>query len=240
MALPPARHDNLNDFRILVIDTHPLMPAGSAVRTAIGRLADRLVKAGAKVAHRSALLPNLAESARLYMRLLASNKAAGLSLDRYEAAQRPAAGLAPGDNSLSAERARHGHELPRLDCSRRDVRARLQQQWSLLFRECDVMLYPPAAVPAFPHDHSAPIEARRLEIDGKAYPFRDACLVWADPATTCGLPATLAPIDLSPSGLPIGIQIIGPYLEDRTAIAFAELLERALGGFLPPPGYARS
>jgi len=62
--------------------------------------------------------------------------------------------------------------------------------------------------------------------------------VWADPDTTCGLPATAAPIDRSPSGLPIGVQIIGPYLEDRTTIAFAELLERELGGFAAPPGCA--
>ena len=33
---------------------------------------------------------------------------------------------------------------------------------------------------------------------------------------------------------PIGVQIIGPYLEDRTPIAFAELLEREFGGFVPP------
>jgi amidase len=98
-----------------------------------------------------------------------------------------------------------------------------------------VVIYPAAAVPAFPHDHSEPIEARHLDIDGKAYPYHDACFVWADPATTCGLPATAVPIDRSPSGLPIGVQIIGPYLEDRTTIAFAELLEREFGGFLPPP-----
>jgi amidase len=30
------------------------------------------------------------------------------------------------------------------------------------------------------------------------------------------------------------VQIIGPYLEDRTMIAFAELLEREFGGFVPP------
>jgi amidase len=30
------------------------------------------------------------------------------------------------------------------------------------------------------------------------------------------------------------MQIIGPYLEGRTTIAFAELLKREFGGFVPP------
>jgi amidase len=51
------------------------------------------------------------------------------------------------------------------------------------------------------------------------------------------LPATVAPIERSASGLLIGVQIIGPYLEDRTTIAFAALIERQFGGFVPPPGY---
>ena len=61
LALPAPRHDQLKDFRILVIDTHPLMPTGDAVRSAIGRLADRLGKSGARVARSSASLPDLAE-----------------------------------------------------------------------------------------------------------------------------------------------------------------------------------
>ena len=114
------------------------------------------------------------------------------------------------------------------------ARQHLQQQWHVLFREFDVVLYPAATVPAFPQDQSEPIEARQLDIDGRAYPYLDACFIWADPATTCGLPATAAPIGRSPAGLPIGVQIIGPYLEDRTAIAFAGLIEREFGGFVPP------
>jgi amidase len=39
------------------------------------------------------------------------------------------------------------------------------------------------------------------------------------------------------AGLPVGAQIIGPYLEDRTTLHFAELLEAEFGGFVAPPGY---
>ncbi len=237
LALPPARHDHLKDFRVFVVDTHPLIPTDDAVRSTIDRLSDRIAKAGAKVGRASALLPNLADSARLYRKLLGSAKSTSLTPDVYQETRRSAAALAPSDSSLSAEHTR-GTVMSHRDWLEADAsRARFQQQWSLFFRDWDVVLYPPASVPAFPQDHSLPIEARHLEIDGKAYSYYDACFVWADPAGTCGLPATAAPIDRSPTGLPIGVQIIGPYLEDRTTIAFAEMLEREFGGFVPPPGY---
>ena len=91
--------------------------------------------------------------------------------------------------------------------------------------------------PPYPHDHSIPDYARHIDIDGKEYPYQDQ-LVWAGVATAPGLPATAAPIDRSDTGLPIGVQIVGPYLEDRTTIAFAELMAREFGGFVPPPSYA--
>jgi hypothetical protein len=49
------------------------------------------------------------------------------------------------------------------------------------------------------------------------------------------LPATVAPIERSASGLLIGVQIIGPYLEDRTTIAFAALIERESAASFRPP-----
>jgi amidase len=112
----------------------------------------------------------------------------------------------------------------------------LQQQWSAVFREWDVVLCPPMPTPAFLHDHT-PMAERRIDIDGRQFSFFDQ-LVWPEIATTPGLPATAAPIGLSDTGLPIGVQIVGPYLEDRTPIAFAALMEREFGGFVPPPGYA--
>jgi amidase len=117
------------------------------------------------------------------------------------------------------------------------ARIKLRQQWHELFREWDIVLCPPMATPAFPHDHSTPLSARRIEIDGKQYPYFDQ-MVWPEIATTPGLPATAAPIGLSETGLPIGVQIVGPALEDRTPLAFAALMEREFGGFVPPPGYS--
>lgn len=60
---------------------------------------------------------------------------------------------------------------------------------------------------------------------------------WAGLPVLPGLPATSFPLGLDDDGLPVGAQAVGPWLEDRTPIAFAGLLEEAYGGFLVPPGY---
>jgi Asp-tRNA(Asn)/Glu-tRNA(Gln) amidotransferase A subunit family amidase len=57
------------------------------------------------------------------------------------------------------------------------------------------------------------------------------------PATLTGCLATTAPAGLSRSGLPVGLQIVGPYLEDATPIGFAQLLAGEIGGFQQPKGY---
>jgi amidase len=240
LALRSARHDDLKSFRVLVIDKHPLVPTASAVSAALDRLSERLLHAGVKVAHASPMLPDLAESARLYTRLLSSLWGAGLPPRAYAKIRSAAEVLSPHNRSLAAERTRGAVISHRGWLAADRTRVRLQQQWSELFREWDVVLCPVMPTPAFPHDHSFPIESRHIRIDGKSYSYLDAQLVWAELATTPGLPATVAPIDRLESSLPIGVQIIGPYLEDRTTIAFAELLEREFGGFAPPPGYAES
>ena len=89
--------------------------------------------------------------------------------------------------------------------------------------------------PAFPHDHT-PVGTRELDVGGRRISYFDQ-LAWAGPATLNGLPATTAPVGRSAGGLPIGVQIVGGFLEDLTTIAFAGMLEREFGGFTPPPGF---
>ena len=52
-----------------------------------------------------------------------------------------------------------------------------------------------------------------------------------------GSPATAAPIGQSSSGLPVGMQIMGPFWEDATSIEFAALLSDMIGGFTALLGY---
>jgi amidase len=233
LALPPPRHEKLAEFRVLVIDKHPLCPTAASVTAALNGLADRLGKVGCTILRESAKLPDLAQTARIYRELLSASFSADITPEVRERAEAAAKSLSADDQSLSAEQVR-GLTISHPEWIRKSrIRGGLRARWLGLFREVDLVLCPPMPTPAFPHDHS-PQFARKLEIDGAQVPYNDQS-VWAGIAILNGLPATTAPNGRSESGLPIGVQIIGNYLEDRTTIAFAGLIEREFGGFTPPP-----
>jgi amidase len=233
LALQPPRHTDLKGFRVLVIDAHPLLPTGQAVRAAIERLAAWLERSAGTMARASALLPDLAVNARAYTQLLVSGFAADVPADGYRELERAAAAMAPEDESLRAVGAR-SRVLSHRDWIMADrVREGHKQRWRDLFREWDVVVCPIMPTPAFLHDYSPP-ETRLVRIDDQDHPYGDQ-MVWAGVATLPGLPATAMPLGLSDSGLPIGVQVIGPFLEDRTTIAFARLVAQGFGGFVAPP-----
>ena len=233
LALPPPRHDGLAGFRALVIDAHPLCPTAASVTAALDGLTEHLAKLGVQIVRDCPKLPDLALTTQTYVELLAAFFAADLTAERREAVMLAARSLSADDNSIAACRMR-GFAISHADwilASRR--RGALRGRWLALFEDVDVVLCPAMPTPAFPHDHT-PILTRELEIDREKRPYIDQ-LAWAGPATLNGLPATTAPIGRTDAGLPIGVQIIGGYLEDRTTIAFASLIEREFGGFVPPP-----
>jgi amidase len=228
LALPPPRHTEMKNFRVLLIDTDPLMPTDKVVRGTLETLTANLAKAGVSVDRSSPLLPDFAASSRLYMRMLMSFLAAGVVLVC------PAAALPADDTSLGAERLR-GIALGHRDWLMADGgRSRLRAQWRELFKTYDAVICPIMPTPAYPHDHSDEQEKRRIKIDGKDYVYPDQ-LSWPGIATLPGLPSTALPTGFAPDGLPVGVQIVGPWLEDRTPLKLAELIEREFGGFKPPP-----
>jgi amidase len=233
VVLPPARHERLGDFRVLVLDEHPLLATGSAVRAGVDRVATALAGGGARVERHSPLLPDLTEAATLYAQLLFSNLGARVPAETYERLRTHAAGLSADDQSLDAARLRGmvaGHR-EWIEANLR--RERHRHGWRRFFAEFDAVVCPITPVPAFPHDHHPDRAARRIDIDGVEYPYLDQP-VWAGLATMPGLPATAVPAGRSPEGLPVGVQLIGPMFEDRTPLRLAELLEQTIGGFQAP------
>jgi amidase len=178
----------------------------------------------------------MAEADRLFRRLLTAAMSARQSDDLFRENIEKAEALAPGDRSgdaaaLGGMTCRHRTWL--IDNERRH---QLRLAWAEFFRDYDVLLCPPVATAAFPHDHQGELFSRTATINGQERPMAEQ-LFWAGLAGLCYLPATVAPAALTPGGLPVGVQIIGPQYGDLTTIRLARLLEREHRGFVPPPGY---
>jgi amidase len=175
----------------------------------------------------------LARTTGLHVELISASYAADIPGAERERLVAEAAFLSPDDGNIGAAR-RRGLALSHSEwIARSRMRIGLRQRWQDLFREVDVVLCPVTPTTAFPHDHS-PRWERCIDIDGQSVSYGDQA-AWLSIASLTGFPATLAPIERTARGLPVGIQIIGGYLTDRTTIAFAGLLEAAFGGFALPP-----
>jgi amidase len=225
LALPRARHATLRDFRVLLLDEHPLCPTAGSLSVALNDLADHLSRAGCRVARHSPLLPDLAEEARLFRTMLGAFFSASIPEANYRLIAEGARSLDKEDQGLGACWLR-GMTLSHRDwLSLTRARSRIAQQWRELFDVFDIVLCPVMPTTAFVHDHTPDQRDRHCEVDGVDVSHFDRA-VWLGTSVLSGLPATAAPIALSAGGLPIGVQIIGGYLEDRTTIGFAELLEQ--------------
>ena len=198
LALPVPRHERLGDFRVLLLTEHPAAACSADMRQAIEDTGERMARAGAKVVRQSDLLPDLQAISDTYSTVVTT------FLGAFEPG---------GSTTLTA------HDWIRLMGQRDAVRV----QWRAFFKQFDALLCPPFGCAAFPHESNPDFEARRLTIDGRPTPY-GAQGAWSTMASLAGLPATVAPVARDADGLPLGVQIIGPFLEDRTPIALARLL----------------
>ncbi|MCP5030781.1 MAG: amidase [Actinomycetia bacterium] len=115
-----------------------------------------------------------------------------------------------------------------------EQREQIRRQWAEFFTRFDICLCPVIIVPAFEHYQEGNLYSRRLIVDGQDRPYADLIL-WTSLIGMAYLPSTVVPVGLSPDGLPVGIQIVGPFLSDRSTLAVARHLEQLLGGYQVPP-----
>ena len=236
LRLSPPRRKTLREYRVAVMSTDPTAEVDSAVQDRLQALADFLAKKRVKVSDRARPDIDTREAHRVYIQLLraaTSGRQSGAEFDKNLAIVRT---LAPEDESYFAQMTRANTLHHRDWLAANETRHRMRGKWAEFFKEWDLLLCPPAASAAFPHDHEGERHERTIEVNGKRVAAVDQ-LFWAGLTGMVYLPATVAPIGLTPGGLPVGVQIAGPQYGDRTCIAFARLLEQEYQAFVPPPGY---
>jgi amidase len=242
VSLPAARRERLADFRVAVLPSIPWLPVDEQITAALHDLAGRLARLGAVVKEAQPDgLGDHREYHGFYRTLLSA--VTGARVDAETRRQRIATFRKAGDDfSLGAARGLEGSAGDYILWNGR--REQHRAAWRAFFREWDVLLAPAINVLAYPHIERAwPADDSDLTltftVNRRPVPYLHG-LCYPALSTVPGQPATAFPVGLSRDGLPIGLQAIGPYLEDLTPIRFAALLAREIGGFRKPSGYDES
>jgi amidase len=176
------------------------------------------------------------EAFRLYVRLLAAAQSGRASEEMLARMREAKERRRADDMSAAALYERTVDMTHREWLHLNEQRFRFRRMWGQFFREWDVLLCPVITTPALPHMQQGETWEREATVNGRAIPYNEM-LFW--PGITCAfhLPASVAPIGMSAAGLPIGVQIVGPFHGDRTTIHVADLLEQHWRSFVPPPGW---
>jgi amidase len=210
LAFPPPRHESISGYRVgLWLDDPACAVEGSAVEL-LAAAASALASSGAKVTESRPPL-DLAEVGSLFDQLLL-----------------PAISVSFDDD---LGQALGGSHRTWLELHRR--RTLIRQVWADWFKDYDVLLCPVMPMLPFPHDHAGSVADRWVIINGVSRPQAE-CLAWTGLVGMAYLPSTVVPVGRV-GDLPVGVQVVGPYLEDRTSLFVAGALADTLGGYTPPP-----
>ena len=215
LDLPPSRATELGDFRVaawLDSDFSPVDPSVAAV------LADAVVAlegAGARIDDERR--PDLDATAAAYDGAALIGLATAISDNDHREG-------AAGETSHRSWDVRHRE------------RGEIRQRWAEFFTDIDIVLCPVSPVPAFEHVHDPAgsnwANARLADFGDRPYV---ETMFWNTLIGSAYLPVTTPPIGRTTDGLPVGIQVVAPYLHDHTALTFARRISEVLGGYEAPP-----
>jgi amidase len=208
-----------------------VVPVAGDVRANLDSFAARLAAAGARVDAVALPVP-LAEGFRAWRDL--TLPIFGLGLPEKEYAELAGLENVPGDDpDLVIGRTMASRFRSWMRAA--ELRERQRAAWARFFERYDVVLAPVMPTAAFPHDTDRPVAERLLDVDGVAVPHFLAA-AWCGAIGAALLPVVTLPTGPNQAGLPVGVQLIGPFLSDLRLLRIAEILDAAAGpGFVPPP-----
>ena len=224
--------DDVAGLRVATVfdEGRDLLPVARDVEANLHSFASRLDVAGAQVDAVS-LPVSLADGLRAWQDLVLPIIGTGLPDEVFAAfaGLDDQSGDDPMTNSARALVSRY-----RSWAQANELRQLQRVAWATMFESYDVVLAPVMPTAAFPHDVERPITDRVLDIDGTPVPHL-IVMAWCGAIGSVLLPVVTVPTGPTPEGLPVGVQVIGPFLSDLRLLAIAAALDEAAGpGFTPP------
>lgn len=202
----------LNGLRLGVVLDDPNCAVSSDVGTVLSDAVDRLAAAGVEIIQG---WPVGVDPARVMPSF-------GFALQRFMAAADPTSDWSATDAHIEQERQTLGE---------------LRAAWTSHFSEVEAFLCPVNFTAAIAHD-DRPFDERTVStVDGQRR--YDEQPFWTSQPAVAGLPALAAPAGRTSSGLPVGVQIVGPIDGDELIVDIAELLADVLGGYQSPGSASR-
>jgi amidase len=236
LQLPPPRAHSLAAYRIAAWLDDPYCSVDHEILAVYQRVVDALLGAGARVNQQARPAVSLAEGHDIAQRLIQGAMSTWLPDEQFQSLLERAESAPAGDQSPPVRWARNITQRVRDHKLVEERRLRLKAACADFFDEYDALLCPVTPTPAIPHDQNPDVDARTIRVNGVARSYGDQ-FSWLQAIGVAHLPVVVAPVGLTAAGLPVGIQIVAPHLEDRTAIDVAARIAEVVGGFQAPPGY---
>ncbi len=231
LDLPAPRTRQIGELRIAAWIDDPFCPVDADTRGVLAQVATSLADAGATVDTDARPGFSLERARTIFEALLFAALAGGHSRDKIEYMSAATDETVIG-HIKRATAARHRDWL-----ANHERRLQLCERWAEFFAGTDDSVFDAILLPVHPraaiaHDHSPQWE-RVVEIGGVEKPYLDL-FSWIAPAGAGLLPATVVPVGSDRDGLPIGVQIVGPFLHDRTTLQVARAVESITGAAHTP------
>jgi amidase len=227
LELPMPRRTALREYRVGLWSDDSYCGVDADTRKVLDHVARELRRAGVRVD--DTIRPvDLSASDELFTGLMYATGSATADPGDFARECAQADGLAPDDRSPGAVylRARTIRHSAWIQADER--RHRLRAAWATYFTDHDALITPAAPTAAIEDQTHRPIPERHLTVDGRRRGYWEQT-TWANLAGHVGLPAATVPIGHTGAGLPMGVQVIGPYLHDRTVTHLAGLLADLAG-----------
>jgi amidase len=221
------------ELRIAIVsaDGSDMLPLAADVRSCLDGFASRLADAGAQVDAVPLPVP-LADGFKTWLDI--TMPIIGIGLPEAEYAAFAELENVPGDDpALIALRAMANRFRAVMRAT--EARQRQRAAWADFFGRYDAVLAPVMPTAAFAHDTDRPIAERVLDVDGAPVPHLIAA-AWCCAVGSALLPVVALPVGPGQAGLPVGVQVIGPFLSELRLLRIAEILDATAGpGFSSPP-----